>query len=208
MIGGIRRLARQRTAELQRLEVISAAELRERLARREAVTLVDVRSAARVAGGHVDGALHIAGVRDRGARRELRGPRPVATICEGGYRSSLAASLLAAPPASTRSTSRAACRPGARSSRRPDRCSIPASRLAQYEIVSADRLRRHGRGLSRARHAARPRRRAQGDGAAHRVRSGDAPALRDRSPRRRLAVPPQHPVDPRARRSSTACRSR
>ena len=38
----------------------------------------------------------------------------------------------------------------------------PGTRLGHYEIVSATRRRRHGRGVSRARSAARPRRRDQG----------------------------------------------
>ena len=57
---------------------------------------------------------------------------------------------------------------------------------------------RHGRGLSRARHAARPRRRPEGDGAAHRLRSAHAFALRDRSARGRVAEPSRYSLDLRA----------
>jgi len=82
--------------DLQRLEVISARTLRERVRRREAVTIVDVRTPREYRSGHVDGAVNIA-VSEIAARAdELRGRGPVATICESGLRSSLAASLLQA----------------------------------------------------------------------------------------------------------------
>ena len=81
--------------DLQRLEVISARTLRERV-RHEAVTIVDVRTPREYRTGHVDGAVNIA-VSEIAARAgELRGRGPVATICESGLRSSLAASLLQA----------------------------------------------------------------------------------------------------------------
>jgi hydroxyacylglutathione hydrolase len=81
-------------AETSTLELISARELRDRLARREAQTLVDVRSHHEWTSGHIDESINIP-VGDLVARAaDLRGPNVVATICESGFRSSLAASLL------------------------------------------------------------------------------------------------------------------
>ena len=75
---------------------MSAAELRDAVADgREAVRLVDVRSPREWRSGHIDGSVNIP-VGELAARTgELAGGALVATICEGGYRSSLAASLLA-----------------------------------------------------------------------------------------------------------------
>ncbi len=76
------------------VERISARELRDRLQRRERMTLVDVRTSQEWLGGHIDSAINIP-VGDLQRRvEELRGPDAVATICETGYRSSLASSLL------------------------------------------------------------------------------------------------------------------
>jgi hydroxyacylglutathione hydrolase len=80
---------------IREIPQLSAAELRDRQIRSEAVTLIDVRSAHEWQTGHIDGALHIPlGELDA---RWMEVPRsgPIATVCEGGYRSSLAASLLA-----------------------------------------------------------------------------------------------------------------
>ena len=76
---------------------ISAAELRSAIltGNRDGLRIVDVRTPHEFQGDHVDGSVNIP-VGDIPARaRELAGAGPVATICEGGYRSSLAASLLA-----------------------------------------------------------------------------------------------------------------
>jgi hydroxyacylglutathione hydrolase len=76
------------------VELISARELRDRLERRERMTLVDVRTFHEWLGGHIDSAINIP-VGDLPRRAdELRGPDVVATICGTGYRSSLASSLL------------------------------------------------------------------------------------------------------------------
>jgi hydroxyacylglutathione hydrolase len=76
------------------VERISARELRDRIERRERMTLVDVRTSQEWRGGHIDAAINIP-VGDLPKRAdELRGPDVVATICETGYRSSLASSLL------------------------------------------------------------------------------------------------------------------
>ena len=58
------------------------------------LTLVDVRSRQEFETGHVDGALHIP-LGEIAARAAELPVGPVATLCEAGYRSSLAASLLA-----------------------------------------------------------------------------------------------------------------
>jgi hydroxyacylglutathione hydrolase len=85
------RAAEGRVAQV---EIISARELRDRLERRERMTLVDVRTRHEWLDGHIDSAINIP-VGDLPQRAEaLRGPDVVATICETGYRSSLASSLL------------------------------------------------------------------------------------------------------------------
>ena len=78
------------------LAQMSPAELRDAVANgRGGVRLVDVRSPHEWQSGHIDGSVNIP-VGELPARTgELAGGTLVATICEGGYRSSLAASLLA-----------------------------------------------------------------------------------------------------------------
>ena len=77
------------------IELIGARELRDRLERREQLTLVDVRTEHEWLDGHIDAAINIP-VGELPQRLEaLRGPNLVATVCESGYRSSLASSLLA-----------------------------------------------------------------------------------------------------------------
>lgn len=74
---------------------ISVLELRDALQTRDDVRVVDVRTPREWSGGHIDGSVNIP-VGDIPARaRELPVDGVIATICEGGYRSSLAASLLA-----------------------------------------------------------------------------------------------------------------
>ena len=46
-------------------------------------------------GGHIEGATHVPVGDVPGRASELAGSAPIATLCEGGFRSSLAASLLA-----------------------------------------------------------------------------------------------------------------
>ncbi len=75
------------------LAQIAPRELHERAARR--LTIVDVRSPAEFETGHIPGALHIPIERLAAHVAEIPRHLPVATICEGGYRSTLAASLLA-----------------------------------------------------------------------------------------------------------------
>jgi hydroxyacylglutathione hydrolase len=77
-----------------RIEVICARELRDRIAHGDRPVVVDVRTAREWSAGHVEGALNIpvGDLPNRAA--ELRGLPAVATICESGFRSSLAASLI------------------------------------------------------------------------------------------------------------------
>jgi hydroxyacylglutathione hydrolase len=86
---------RAATLPVARLEQISARDLRDRLARRERLTVVDVRTPREWQGGHLDAAISMP-VGDVPTRAgELTASGPVAMICESGFRSSLASSLLA-----------------------------------------------------------------------------------------------------------------
>jgi hydroxyacylglutathione hydrolase len=80
---------------IAQIERMSVAQLRLAVERLEPLRIVDVRSPREWGAGHLDGAVNVP-VGELPARmRELEGEGPIATICEGGYRSSLAASLLA-----------------------------------------------------------------------------------------------------------------
>ena len=57
--------------------------------------VIDVRTAKEWRGGHIDGALHIPLGELAARASEIPPDRTAATICEAGYRSSLAASVLA-----------------------------------------------------------------------------------------------------------------
>jgi hydroxyacylglutathione hydrolase len=59
------------------------------------LTLIDVRTRQEFEASHVPGALHVPVESIAARAAEIPRGRPVATICEGGYRSVLAASLLA-----------------------------------------------------------------------------------------------------------------
>ena len=56
--------------------------------------VVDVRSEAEYAGGHIEGSLNIPLTHLNERSGEIPAGRPVAVHCEGGYRSAIAASLL------------------------------------------------------------------------------------------------------------------
>ena len=76
------------------IEQVSTSELRDAVARGDALQLIDVRSPTEFETGHVGGAINIP-VGELGARAgELRRDVPTAVMCEGGFRSALAASLL------------------------------------------------------------------------------------------------------------------
>jgi hydroxyacylglutathione hydrolase len=73
---------------------ITVHELQARLQRGE-VDVLDVRQPDEWQAGHVPGATHITGAELPDRHGELADLRPVAAICGSGYRSSVAASLLA-----------------------------------------------------------------------------------------------------------------
>jgi hydroxyacylglutathione hydrolase len=75
-------------------ERIDVAELVKRLAGPHAPAIMDVRSRHEFDSGHLQDAAHVA-LNEVAARAPSIPAGPVVTICEGGYRASLAASLLA-----------------------------------------------------------------------------------------------------------------
>ena len=74
---------------------MTAAELHAATSRSESPLVVDVRSDREWHAGHIEGAMHIPLGELARRASEIPRERPVATLCEGGYRSALAASLLA-----------------------------------------------------------------------------------------------------------------
>ena len=76
---------------VSRVTQISVAELRQR---EDALTLIDVRSEREWEAGHATGAIHIPIGEVNARSGDLNKDSPIATICEGGYRSMLAASIL------------------------------------------------------------------------------------------------------------------
>lgn len=74
---------------------ISPADLNRRLEGGENICLIDVRGDGEWAAGHVNGAMHIMGgfLADRIGEIPRDG-RPIATLCGGGYRSTVAAAVL------------------------------------------------------------------------------------------------------------------
>jgi rhodanese-related sulfurtransferase len=96
--GGMHALA-QRDDLIERTERITAPALAEWLAGGRddiggAPVVVDVRTAAEHAGGHVAGSLTIPLTHLQERIDEIPAGRPVVVHCEGGYRSAIAASLL------------------------------------------------------------------------------------------------------------------
>jgi rhodanese-related sulfurtransferase len=79
---------------IERIELIDPEELARRVAEPGAPLVLDVRSESEYAAEHIPHSLHIP-YGDLGGRLdELPRDRPVATICRGGKRSGLAASIL------------------------------------------------------------------------------------------------------------------
>jgi hydroxyacylglutathione hydrolase len=77
------------------LSMMTAQDLRAAAGSGTAPLVVDVRTGKEWSKGHIEGAVHIP-LGDLQARAvEIPRDRPVATMCEGGYRSALAASILA-----------------------------------------------------------------------------------------------------------------
>ncbi|MBL9125677.1 MAG: MBL fold metallo-hydrolase, partial [Planctomycetaceae bacterium] len=86
---------RHRPELVRKIERITAMALAAQLAATPAPTVVDVRSEKEWAAGHLAGSVNIPlnHLRDRAG--EIPADRPVVVHCEGGYRSAIAASLLA-----------------------------------------------------------------------------------------------------------------
>ena len=79
---------------VSRITQISVGDLRDQLERGRELTLVDVRSEREWTAGHIAGAIHVP-IDDVIARaHDFDKGAAIATICEGGYRSMLAASIL------------------------------------------------------------------------------------------------------------------
>lgn len=79
---------------VMRIELIEPSELRQRVEGPRAPVVLDVRSASEYEAEHIPGSLHIP-YGDLAQRlEELPRERPIATICRGGKRSGLAASIL------------------------------------------------------------------------------------------------------------------
>jgi rhodanese-related sulfurtransferase len=79
---------------VRKIELIDPGELAERVESPEAPLILDVRNAAEYGGEHIPGSLHIPYGDLAGRLDELPRDRPIATICRGGKRSGLAASIL------------------------------------------------------------------------------------------------------------------
>src|SRR5262249_5257153 len=79
---------------VMRIELLQAGELRGRVEGPDAPLVLDVRAASEYEAEHIPGSLHIP-YGDLAQRLdELPRERPIATICRGGKRSGLAASIL------------------------------------------------------------------------------------------------------------------
>jgi len=93
-LGGGMSAWRAEERPVARIELVGPAQLAEILAGEAAPLVLDVRSASEYAEGHISGSLHIP--YGELARRldELPRDRALATICKGGKRSGLAASIL------------------------------------------------------------------------------------------------------------------
>jgi rhodanese-related sulfurtransferase/glyoxylase-like metal-dependent hydrolase (beta-lactamase superfamily II) len=79
---------------VHRIELIDPDELARRVDGDGGPVILDVRNASEYAGEHIPGSLHIPYGDLAGRLDELPRDRPIATICRGGKRSGLAASIL------------------------------------------------------------------------------------------------------------------
>ena len=77
------------------LELIDVDELARRLDSSDGPAVLDVRAADEFADGHIPGSIHIPYSELEGRLSELPRDRRIATVCSGGKRSGLAASILA-----------------------------------------------------------------------------------------------------------------
>jgi hydroxyacylglutathione hydrolase len=79
---------------LARTEQISVDELHERMRERADLTVLDVRRPGEWKAGHIPGAAHLPLNRLPEQTGTLQKDRPLALICAGGFRSSIATSVL------------------------------------------------------------------------------------------------------------------
>ncbi len=79
---------------VSRIEAVDIAQLADRLAEDDPPLVLDVRREDEFDAGHLAGSLHIPYGELAGRVGELPRDRPIATICKGGKRSGLAASIL------------------------------------------------------------------------------------------------------------------
>jgi len=79
---------------IEKLNLLTAADLKEMMAKDEGLLVVDVRSLDEYNGGHIEGSKHVyAGLVEQRAG-EIPRDRPVALICKSGTRSGFASSML------------------------------------------------------------------------------------------------------------------
>jgi hydroxyacylglutathione hydrolase len=81
--------------EMATLAQWTAHDLRRHLERDRDLIVLDVRQRQEWISGHIDQARHITGAQLPERAGELPTDRPIAVICSSGYRSSVAASVLA-----------------------------------------------------------------------------------------------------------------
>jgi rhodanese-related sulfurtransferase len=92
--GGMEAL-RQFPELIKTIDRITAVALFDQLASRERPIVLDVRSEAEWIGGHIDGSQNVPLNHLRERLGEIPDDRPIVVHCEGGYRSAIAASILA-----------------------------------------------------------------------------------------------------------------
>ncbi len=86
---------RDRPDLVAKIDRITAVALAERLTATASPIVVDVRSEKEWAAGHIAGSLNIPLNHLHDRTQEIAKDRPVVVHCEGGYRSAIAASVLA-----------------------------------------------------------------------------------------------------------------
>jgi rhodanese-related sulfurtransferase/glyoxylase-like metal-dependent hydrolase (beta-lactamase superfamily II) len=79
---------------VHRIEMIDPDQLAERMADGSGIVVLDVRDGGEFASGHIPGSIHIPYGELAGRISELPQPAVIATVCSGGKRSGLAASIL------------------------------------------------------------------------------------------------------------------
>ena len=92
--GGMEAL-RQYPELIKKIDRITAVALFDQLASGERPIVLDVRSEAEWIGGHIDGSQNVPLNHLRERLGEIPDDRPIVVHCEGGYRSAIAASILA-----------------------------------------------------------------------------------------------------------------